>query len=134
MTFAIEIILDCKRMGFGNISKSLDSGPNKYILIIMKITLDRAFDLLNGCAAVIIDQDFLVYPSMADLTGEDDNQFMNLSPSGFNLSYYFEEEGNREVVIDNSTMILYDNDGDKFELKLLFPTQLSSFCQEEDTI
>ena len=61
----------------------------------MKIKLHRAFDLLSGCSAVIIDSDFLVYPSMAELEGEDENEFMMLSPSGFNISYKFNEGCNQ---------------------------------------
>ena len=98
----------------------------------MKITLQRAFDLLSGCKAVIIDGDLLAYPPMDQLTGEEDNQFMGVFQP--NLRYIFEEGENKAIEIEDSVMRLIDDDGDVIEIELLFSSQLSSFCQESDII
>lgn len=105
----------------------------------MKIKLSKAFDLLSACAAVIIESDSakpVIYPSIGHLEGEGENEFLYLGweVGGLEFSANFIEENNQEVEINNSYMLLKDEEGEKVELKLLFPTQLQSFCQESDIV
>lgn len=105
----------------------------------MKIKLHKAFDLLSHCAAVIIVSDSakpVIYPATDEITGENNNEFLFLGweVDGLEFSATFIEENNQEVEINNSYMLLEDDEGDLIELKLLFPTNLASFCQDEDII
>jgi hypothetical protein len=107
----------------------------------MKIKLQKAFDLLSGAAAVIIkseDVEPLVYANISELTGDKTNEFLFLcweSPEfSEEFSTRFIEENNQEVLISDcgNNLVLEDAEGDVVTLKLLFPSQLSSFCQEGD--
>jgi hypothetical protein len=95
----------------------------------MKIKLNKAIDLLQGSAAVIVnncDDKPVVYAKI------DYEIFINWTVDGLEYDVTIPFEGNESVEIENSTMALIDEDGEIVELKLLFPSQLSSFCQEED--
>ena len=46
-----------------------------YKNIYMKIlSLKEAFDLIQEAAAVIVNEDAIIYPSLSELTGENDNE------------------------------------------------------------
>jgi len=103
----------------------------------MKITLQKAIDLIQASAAVIIKSDSaqpVIYAGIDDLMGENDNQFMNLywKVGGCEYSMTFVEENNSEISIDGGIMKLEDDEGDLVELQLLFPVQLIYFCQKSD--
>ena len=105
----------------------------------MKITLNKAFDLLSGCAAIIFTnegRDHLIKPSLSELDGGEENEFMYLSWTDQIDNFYmkFTEGCNSTVTILGSSMKLVDSDGDWIDLKLVFPTQLESFCQDSDII
>jgi hypothetical protein len=91
-----------------------------------KITLNRAWELLNLAVAVIIDGNILVYPSFSDLNGESDNEWLYLS---------WEDEGNEfgakffencDPEIQDGFLILTDTDGEKNKFTLLEPMKLVS--------
>jgi hypothetical protein len=97
----------------------------------MRIHLHKAIDLIQHSAAVIVnncDDKPVVYANI------NDEIFINWTVDGleYNVAIHFDD--NQSVEIENSTMALIDEDGEIVELKLLFPTQLASFCQEGDII
>ena len=97
----------------------------------MKIKLHKAHDLLSHCAGVVIENN--LYKIQTDSLKDDpENEFAACFDGVY--GYKFPERNNQEVEINNSYMLLEDNEGDLIELKLLFPTVLSSFCQEGDII
>lgn len=97
----------------------------------MKIKLYKVHDLLSHCAGVIIENN-LYKIQMDSLKDDPENEFAACFDGVY--GYKFPEEGNYEVEINNSYILLNDNEGDLIELKLLFPTNLASFCQEGDII
>ena len=91
------------------------------------IPLQRAFNILENCSAVIWDdQHFLSYPSVWPLDGQDDNQFLFLlceDEGGQEFSVTFNEGSNREVKISGNTMVLVDDEGDEIDIQILNPAQ-----------
>lgn len=63
------------------------------------ITLQEAYDILDHCSVVIVDGVTGIFPDLNDLTGEDDNVFLDLTDEGTDLDLSFEEGQNQEVVI-----------------------------------
>lgn len=88
----------------------------------MKITLEKAIDLLENADAVVINNDLLVYPSIDGINNDPENEFMFLShsdPDGLIYSYKFKEGNNQEVNIVGHSMFLIDDEGDSIQLTLL---------------
>jgi hypothetical protein len=84
------------------------------------IPLEEAYKLLEDVLAVQMLDNYLVYPSMFKLTGDDDNEFMRLS-DGFSLRFI--EKNNREVRINDMYMIMRANNMD-IRIILLDPRKL----------
>lgn len=86
-----------------------------------KINLKQAFDLLEYCDAIILNDDVLIYPATDTITGEPENEFLYLSYTQNDLIYslYFIEENNQEIEFSGSTMYLEDNEGDSVRITLL---------------
>jgi hypothetical protein len=89
------------------------------------IKLKEAYDRLKESSAVIVDNDALIYPSLADIKNEPDNQFLYLSWWTDGLQYVVKcmEENNQTVKVtdDGSLMLLEDMEGDRVQLTLLQP-------------
>jgi len=86
-----------------------------YSLYVMKkITLKEAYDILEKASAVIIDDNALVYRSLWELDGNDENEFLYLSWENdrdeYNLKFC--EGDNKEVKVSGSSLFLYDTDAD----------------------
>jgi len=79
-----------------------------------KITLKEAYQILENASAVIIDENALVYPSLWELDGTDENEFLYLSweEGGTDYSLKFAEGDNREVEVSGCCLFLYDTDAD----------------------
>jgi hypothetical protein len=90
-----------------------------------KIPLKQAFNRLRECAAVIVENNALIYPSLDEITGDKENEFLYLSWEEDGLSYNvkFVEENNSIVSVsdDGCLMLLIDNEGDRVQLTLLKP-------------
>ena len=76
------------------------------------ITLKEAHQILQDCAAVIINDYTLLYPSLDDLKDDESNEFMYLSweDEGLKYNLKFCEGDNLVVQISGSSMFLYDTD------------------------
>ena len=94
----------------------------------MEIKLEQAYKLLRGCSAVIGEDYALIYPSLAELNGEDENKFMFLSWSNKDGREYYEiflEGCNRKIDLCGSSLFpVGDCNGDKMQLTLLFTNKL----------
>lgn len=79
------------------------------------ISLNKAYSLLETAIAVIIDDDVLVYPSLSQLTGNEENEFLYLSWDYEHQEYYmvFLEGDNTKVKIEGSDMFLFDHDSEE---------------------
>lgn len=90
------------------------------------ITLQEAHDILTGCAAVIADENALIYPSLARLTGEGTNEFLYLGweAKRFQNNMRFVEANNREIKVCGSSMFLTDHEGDEIQITVLEPKNL----------
>jgi hypothetical protein len=99
------------------------------------ITLKQAFNRLKESSAVIVDNDALVYPSLADIENNPENQFLYLfwELDGQEYSVKCIEQNNQTVKVtdDGSLMLLKDMEGDKFQLTLLQPANYSNKTEEE---
>lgn len=97
------------------------------------ISLQKAFNLLQNCSAVILDQNGLIYPALDEIRNNDENEFMYLEwtdSEGYEFNVKFKEENNKEVTIDGITMILKDNEGYESALYLLNPSNLEDLINE----
>jgi hypothetical protein len=88
-----------------------------------KITLQEAYDLINKSYALIIDDDGLCYPSLYDLTGEAENEWLycKWSDPDFNefVATFIEED--QEILFDGSTITMKDSEDEVTTIKLLVP-------------
>ena len=100
------------------------------------IGLKEAHQRLVDSAAVIVDNDALVYPSLGDIENSPENEFLYLSweEDGKEYSVKCIEQNNQVVKVtdDGSLMMLEDMEGDKFQLTLLQPANYSNqvFAEE----
>jgi hypothetical protein len=93
------------------------------------IPLTKAQEILQNSAAIIVDNDVVIYGSGDDLNGDDENEFLYLSWSddmGREYSVKFREGENRSVAVHNSSMFLIDNEGDEVQLTILQPQNLEN--------
>lgn len=96
------------------------------------IKLKEAYDILNECSGVIIEDSVILYPQLADLDGDDENEFLFLfwDDDGAEYNMKFCEGDNREITISGSSMFLYDTDCEKPEgvtqISILEPKNLES--------
>lgn len=91
------------------------------------ITLQETVKILTDSAAVIWDDNFLCYPSVADLTGEDDNEFLRLfvvDDEGLEYEVRFAEGLNRSVAVVSGCMFLTDTEGNEVQISILVPAKL----------
>jgi hypothetical protein len=100
------------------------------------ITLKQAFNRLKESAAVIVDNDTLVYPSLADIENTSENQFLYISweEEGKKHSIKFMEENNQTVKVtdDGAIMLLEDTEGDRVQLTLLQPATYETYEEIEE--
>jgi hypothetical protein len=89
------------------------------------IGLKEAHRRLVDCSAVIVDNNAVLYPSLADIENTPENQFLYLSwnDEGQVFSVKCMERNNQTVKVsdDGSLMILEDMEGDRIQLTLLEP-------------
>lgn len=103
----------------------------------MKIKLIDAINLIQLSSAVIIESEPskpVVYATIADIEDDPENEFLYLGweeEEGQGHRIIFIEENNQEVEIENSYMLLEDEDGGKVELKLLFPQNLEKILTSQ---
>lgn len=94
------------------------------------INIELAYKILGDASAVIINDSTLVYPSLYELEGSDENEFLYFKwdDEGLEYSLTFNEGDNQEVIISGSSLFLYDTDAndetDYTQITLLSPTQL----------
>ena len=90
------------------------------------ITLEEAHSILDNCSGVIIDDGSLTYPSVWELSGEEDKEFLFLhwEEEGLDFDITFKEGQNREVKISGCSMFLTDSDGDEMQLTILGPQNI----------
>ncbi len=90
------------------------------------ITLQKAHQILEDCSGVITEEHVITYPSLADLTGEDDNGWLYLSWTNDGQDYCVRcvEQNNREVKVSGLFMSLMDDEGDEIHLTTLVPQNL----------
>ena len=94
------------------------------------VNLKEAYYWLSFASAVIINENAVVYPSLRELTGERENEFLYLSweDDGKDFSLKFNEGDNLEAKIEGCCLFLYDTDAndddDRTMLTILAPKQL----------
>lgn len=90
------------------------------------ITLQEAYNILEDCSAVIIDDNVLVYPSLDELSGDLKNEFLCLSweEDGENFEVRFLEGQNQNVQVSGSSLFLIDSEGEDNQLTILEPKVL----------
>jgi hypothetical protein len=90
------------------------------------ITLEEAYDILEECSAVIVDS-AVSYPGLADLSGDDYNEFLYINwqdDEYLNYAIRFTEGENRSIKVSGSSMFLVDHEGDETQITILEPKQL----------
>jgi hypothetical protein len=95
-----------------------------------KINLHQAHILLQNASGILIDEVAdPIMPCMADLDGNDENQFLYISwddDEGMMYDVKFAEGENREVTISGCSMFLIDNEGEEVQITLLIPQILET--------
>lgn len=94
------------------------------------ISLKEAYNILEQCAAIIVD-DAVMYPSLWELNGDDNNEFLYLSWTDGDYREFdlkFVEGDNREVKVSGSSLFLadadLDNDHDETKITILQAKEL----------
>jgi hypothetical protein len=91
------------------------------------ITLEQAKRILEDSAAVMVDDNALVYPSICDLTEDGDNEWMYLQwadEKGYEYNVKFVQENNKEITVVGGSMFLQDSEGEQCQLTILVPAKL----------
>ena len=90
------------------------------------ITLQEAYNILEEASAIIVDDDALIYPSLADLEDELDNEFLYLSwdSEGLGFAIKFKEENNQHPKVSGDRLLLNDTEGEEISLTILMPKTL----------
>lgn len=91
------------------------------------IPLEDAFKFLTEATAIYETCTAeLMFPSIYDITGEPDNEFMYLSLDESRMveTIHFFEKDNKTVNVSNSSMFLYDSYGNCREISILIPEHL----------
>ena len=100
------------------------------------ITLGKAWDLLNDCVAVVVNDEHLSFTSLDLLKGEDDNQFLfvgwECDKVKFNTKFL--EKDNQEVRVVDFYMYLIDFEGEEISLNLLFGRKLEEIVIDDMTM
>jgi hypothetical protein len=100
------------------------------------IGLKQAYNRLKESVAVIVDNDALVYPSLADIENNPENQFLYLfwELDGQEYSVKCIEQNNQTIKTtdDGALMILEDIEGDRVQLTLLQPADYSNQVFREE--
>jgi len=90
---------------------------------MLTITLQNAYSLIANATAIIIDNDALMYPSLWELNGEADNEWLFLKWDDEDGNEYYlkfiEEE--QEIRFDGTSIYMLDSEGDEVKLTLLIP-------------
>jgi hypothetical protein len=100
------------------------------------IGLKEAYKRLKESVAVIVDNDALVYPSLADIENNPENEFLYLSWEEYGRKHSVRcmEQNNQTIKTtdDGALMILEDTEGDRVQLTLLQPADYSNrvFAEE----
>jgi hypothetical protein len=93
---------------------------------VKTISLLAAMEILRDCAAVIIDDNGLCYPSIF----EDSEDFLFLKyedEEGSIFHYIFTQTDNREgIKIAGSSMFLIDGEGDEIQITILAPRNIET--------
>jgi hypothetical protein len=85
------------------------------------ISLQRAYDLVEEAAAVIVNHDGLTYPQLEDLIGDPDNEWLYLrwADNDWNtFSVVFNESANPRINMDGN-LVMTDHEGEDTILSLL---------------
>jgi len=92
-----------------------------------EITLQEAHTILENCSAIVIDDNILLYPSLEDLTGEPENEFLYLSwnEEGEDFEVKFLEKDNPKVTTSGCSLFLVDTEGNENQITILSPQKLS---------
>lgn len=90
------------------------------------IPLKTAFDLIKNASAVIVNRHALMFHGTSELNDDPDNEFLCLiwaDDEGLEYIIKAREGENQLVEVDQTdgvgTLILVDDEGEKFELTLL---------------
>jgi len=94
------------------------------------ISLEEAYSILEQCAAIVVD-DAVMYPSLWELNGDDNNEFLYLSWTDGDYREFhlkFVEGDNREIKVSGSSLFLtdadLDNDHDETQITILQQKEL----------
>ena len=91
-------------------------------------TLEMGAEIIKQASAVIVDSDDggVVFPSLYDLNGEDDNEFCYMGWESGGVDYYlkFAEGENREISLAGCSMFMTDHEGDEVQITPLFEKEL----------
>lgn len=92
-----------------------------------EITLQEAYNILENCAGVIVDDNVLIYPSLSDITNEPDNEFLYLSwnEDGEDFEVSFIESDNQKIVASGCSLFLTDSEGEENQITILAPQKLA---------
>ena len=100
------------------------------------ITLGKAWDFLNDCVAVVVNDEQLSFPSLDLLKGEDDNEFLfvgwECDKVKFNMKFL--EKDNQEVKVVDFCMYLIDSEGEEVSLNLLFGRKIEEVVIDDMTM
>jgi hypothetical protein len=95
---------------------------------VRQVPLAEAMAIIESASAIVIDNglDSVIYPSISELTGDPENEFMYLSwdDDGTEMSTRFKEENNREVTIAGASIFMEDAEGEELIITPLFRNDL----------
>lgn len=86
----------------------------------MNISLKRAIELIEASSAVIVDGDYITYPTLMDESEEGNDFFLCVSPGELDREETFKGDDNKTVKVDaRGRLVLVNNYGEDTILTLL---------------
>lgn len=94
-----------------------------------RIPLEAAVRILEKAEAVVFDSGghIVTFPGFADLSGEDDNEFLCLAwvEEGAEYMVRFTEGCNRQAALSGESLFFIDSEGDEIQITPLFGRELA---------
>jgi hypothetical protein len=90
--------------------------------LVMELDLKETFKLLDGCSAASTEDGILMYPMVAEITGNGEQIFARFAYEAEDGEEYMvecPEKNNKIVIVSGNIMTLHDSEGEEFTIYLL---------------
>lgn len=84
-----------------------------------KISLKKAYSILKSCSGIIVDEEFITFPTLNKICGDGDNIFLEIDwndGDGYTYTLKFKEKDNQNIRIRKNSILLKEVFADEVEI------------------